>query len=136
MARIMKEGGARILRGGALARSSLQLQGLGVPGLMLLRDAARAGGLLSVTEVMEAEQIEPCLSTRTSSRSGRGTCRLQPAPASRNVRPILLKPGSPTMEEWLMSASTSRAAGHDVSSAKRDRTFETYTQTPSTSAHR
>src|SRR4030095_3534870 len=63
VAKVVKEGGARILRGGAFKprTSPYSFQGLGVPGLKLLREAADEYGLVAVTEVMEADQIEPCL---------------------------------------------------------------------------
>src|SRR5262249_981853 len=56
--------GAKILRGGAFKpRSSpYSFQGLGEPGLRLLRDAADKHGLLVCSEVMDASQIPLLLS--------------------------------------------------------------------------
>src|SRR5690349_2889174 len=56
----VKRAGAKILRGGAFKpRSSpYAFQGLGEPGLQMLRRAADAHGLALVSEVMDAAQIE------------------------------------------------------------------------------
>jgi 3-deoxy-7-phosphoheptulonate synthase len=55
--------GASFLRGGAFKpRSSpYAFQGMGIPGLQVMHEAARAHGLLTVSEVMEIAQIEPML---------------------------------------------------------------------------
>jgi 3-deoxy-7-phosphoheptulonate synthase len=135
VARIVKEGGARILRGGAFKprTSPYSFQGLGVPGLKLLREAAREHGLLAVTEVMEAEQIEPCLEYADILQVGaRNMQNFSLLRRLGNVRkPILLKRGiAATMEEWLMSAEYIMSGGnHDVILCERGiRTFETYTR--------
>ncbi len=62
-AKRVKAAGASFLRGGAYKpRSSpYAFQGMGIPGLKLMHDAARANGLLVVSEVMEIAQIEPML---------------------------------------------------------------------------
>jgi len=59
----VKAAGGTFLRGGAYKpRSSpYAFQGMGIPGLKLLREAADAHGLLTVSEVMEISQIEPML---------------------------------------------------------------------------
>ena len=59
----VKAAGGSFLRGGAYKpRSSpYAFQGLGIPGLELMREAADAHGLLTVSEVMEIAQIEPML---------------------------------------------------------------------------
>ena len=56
----VKAAGATFLRGGAFKpRSSpYAFQGLGIPGLQLMREAAEAHGLLTVSEVMEISQID------------------------------------------------------------------------------
>jgi 3-deoxy-7-phosphoheptulonate synthase len=135
VARIVKEGGARILRGGAFKpRSSpYSFQGLGVPGLEILRAAAREHGLLVVTEVMEGEQIEPCLEYADILQVGaRNMQNFSLLRRLGNIRkPILLKRGiAATMEEWLMSAEYIMSGGnHDVILCERGiRTFETYTR--------
>ena len=62
-ARHVKASGGAFLRGGAFKpRSSpYAFQGMGIPGLELMREAAEANGLLVVSEVMEIAQIEPML---------------------------------------------------------------------------
>jgi len=59
----VKRVGGKFLRGGAFKpRSSpYSFQGLGIPGLELMREAADANGLAVVSEVMEIAQIEPML---------------------------------------------------------------------------
>jgi len=63
IAECVKAAGAGFLRGGAFKpRSSpYSFQGLGIPGLEFMREAAEASGLLVVSEVMEIAQIEPML---------------------------------------------------------------------------
>jgi len=59
IAQCVKAAGAGFLRGGAFKpRSSpYSFQGLGIPGLEFMREAAEANGLLVVSEVMEIAQI-------------------------------------------------------------------------------
>src|SRR5919107_274556 len=56
----VKRAGAKVFRGGAFKpRSSpYSFQGLGEPGLQLLRDACRVENLQLVSEVMDASQID------------------------------------------------------------------------------
>jgi 3-deoxy-7-phosphoheptulonate synthase len=63
IAAAVKAAGGGFLRGGAYKpRSSpYSFQGLGIPGLELMREAADANGLAVVSEVMEIAQIEPML---------------------------------------------------------------------------
>ena len=63
IAACVKAAGGGFLRGGAYKpRSSpYAFQGLGIPGLELMHEAAEANGLLTVSEVMEIAQIEPML---------------------------------------------------------------------------
>jgi len=63
IAQCVKAAGGGFLRGGAYKpRSSpYSFQGLGIPGLELMREAAEANGLQVVSEVMEIAQIESML---------------------------------------------------------------------------
>src|SRR5208283_4874885 len=63
IAQCVKNAGAQFLRGGAFKpRSSpYAFQGLGIPGLQMMREAADEYGLMTVSEVMEISQIEPML---------------------------------------------------------------------------
>ena len=81
-AKRVKAAGASFLRGGAYKpRSSpYAFQGMGIPGLKLMYDAARANGLLVVSEVMEISQIEADAALRRLLPGGRAQhAELQPA---------------------------------------------------------
>jgi len=53
-----RQAGAKILRGGAFNRVlHLRFQGMGEPGLKLMREAADKFGLFTISEVMDARQI-------------------------------------------------------------------------------
>ncbi len=135
IARIVASNGARVLRGGAFKpRSSpYAFQGLGLEGLKFLREAADAEGLLVVTEVMEAAQIEPCLEyadiLQVGARNMQNFSLLRRLGEVR--KPVLLKRGiSATIEEWLMSAEYVMAGGnYQVILCERGiRTFERATR--------
>jgi 3-deoxy-7-phosphoheptulonate synthase len=134
-AKRVKQGGGSFLRGGAFKpRSSpYAFQGLGIPGLELMREAADAHGLLVVSEVMEISQIEPMLPHVDLFQVGaRNMQNYHLLRALGEVRkPVLLKRGmSATMEELLLSAEYILAGGNwDVILCERGiRTFETYTR--------
>jgi len=125
--------GARLLRGGAFKpRSSpYTFQGLGEPGLVLLRHAADKNGLLVVSEVMDASQIELMLPyvdlLQVGARNMQNYHLLRAL--GQVTKPVLLKRGmSATMEELLLSAEYIMAGGnHNVILCERGiRTFETY----------
>ena len=63
IAKCVKKAGGGFLRGGAFKpRSSpYAFQGLGIPGLQMMHEAAQANGLMTVSEVMEIAQIESML---------------------------------------------------------------------------
>jgi len=135
IAAIVAEAGARVLRGGAFKpRSSpYSFQGLGLEGLKYLREAGDAEGLLVVTEVMEASQIEPILEyadiLQVGARNMQNFSLLRRLGEVR--KPILLKRGiSATIEEWLMSAEYIMAGGnYQVILCERGiRTFERLTR--------
>lgn len=60
MAKVAKEGGATILRGGAFKprTSPYSFQGLGEEGLRFLREAADENGMDMITEVMDVPHVE------------------------------------------------------------------------------
>jgi 3-deoxy-7-phosphoheptulonate synthase len=135
IARAVADAGARILRGGAFKpRSSpYSFQGLGLEGLRYLREAADEAGLLAITEVMEASQIEPVLEhadiLQVGARNMQNFSLLRRLGEVR--KPVLLKRGiSATIEEWLMSAEYIMAGGnYQVILCERGiRTFERYTR--------
>ena len=134
-AKIVKNAGAKFLRGGAFKpRSSpYSFQGLGLDALKLLREAGDAHGLLVVSEVMEISQIEammPCVDLfQVGARNMQNFNLLRELGAVR--RPVLLKRGiAATIEELLLSAEYLLAGGnYDVILCERGiRTFETYTR--------
>jgi 3-deoxy-7-phosphoheptulonate synthase len=59
-ARIVAENGVKILRGGAFKprTSPYSFQGLEEKGLKYMRDAAEKYGLVTITEVMDGDQID------------------------------------------------------------------------------
>ena len=101
--------GASILRGGAYKprTSPYDFQGLGVEGLILLREAGDRAGIPIVTEVMSEEDVEIVAEhadmLQIGARNMQNFALLKRV--SRTHRPILLKRGaSATVKEWLAAA--------------------------------
>ena len=134
-AEIVAREGAKVIRGGAFKpRSSpYSFQGMGEPGLVLLREAADRNGLLVVSEVMEQSQI-PLLQTyadilQVGARNMQNFNLLRQLGQLR--KPILLKRGiAATIEELLLSAEYILSGGnYEVILCERGiRTFESYTR--------
>jgi 3-deoxy-7-phosphoheptulonate synthase len=131
----VKASGGTFLRGGAFKpRSSpYAFQGMGIPGLKLMFDAARANGLLVVSEVMEISQIEPMLPYvdcfQVGARNMQNFNLLRELGAVR--KPVLLKRGiAATIEELLLSSEYIMSGGnYDVVLCERGiRTYETATR--------
>jgi 3-deoxy-7-phosphoheptulonate synthase len=131
----VKRAGAKVLRGGAFKpRSSpYSFQGLGEPGLVMLRDAANRHDLKLISEVMDISQIE--LIGKYSDIFQVGARNMQNFTLLRELgrarKPVMLKRGiSATIEEWLLSAEYILAGGNsDVILCERGiRTFETATR--------
>jgi 3-deoxy-7-phosphoheptulonate synthase len=127
--------GAKILRAGAFKprTSPYAFQGMGEKGLELMREAAEKFGLFTVSEVMDASQIQMMIGYVDILQVGaRNMQNYHLLRALGEVRkPILLKRGmSATMEELLLSAEYILAGGNpDVILCERGiRTFETYTR--------
>jgi 3-deoxy-7-phosphoheptulonate synthase len=127
--------GAHILRGGAYKprTSPYAFQGLGEEGLYLLRQAAAANGLLTISEVMEPSQIplaaHYCDIMQIGARNMQNFTLLRELGRSR--RPVMLKRGpAATLEEWLAAAEYIAACGNpDVLLCERGiRTFERATR--------
>jgi 3-deoxy-7-phosphoheptulonate synthase len=134
-AKRVKAAGATFLRGGAYKpRSSpYAFQGMGIPGLKLMYDAARANDLLVVSEVMEIAQIEPMLGLvdcfQVGARNMQNFNLLRELGAAR--KPVLLKRGiAATIEELLLSSEYIMSGGnYDVILCERGiRTYETATR--------
>jgi len=119
-ARLVKEAGAVILRGGAWKpRSSpYSFQGLGRPGLKLLAKAREETGLLICTEAMDESGLgwvaEVADIVQLGARNMQNFSLLKVA--GRCGKPVLLKRGiSATVQELLLSAEYLLAEGnHDV----------------------
>lgn len=132
---IVADGGAKIIRGGAFKpRSSpYSFQGLGEPGLQMLRAAADRRGLAVISEVMDISQIE--LLSAYSDILQIGARNMQNFNLLRELgkirKPVLLKRGiAATIEELLLSAEYILSGGnYEVILCERGiRTFETYTR--------
>jgi len=135
IARCVKAAGAKFLRGGAFKpRSSpYAFQGLGISGLEMMREAADAHGLLTVSEVMEIAQIEPMLPLvdcfQVGARNMQNFNLLRELGQVR--KPVLLKRGiAATIEELLLSSEYIMSGGnYDVILCERGiRTYETSTR--------
>jgi 3-deoxy-7-phosphoheptulonate synthase len=127
--------GAKVLRGGAFKprTSPYAFQGLGEKGLEWMREAAQKHGLFTVSEVMDASQIQMMMGYVDILQVGaRNMQNYHLLRALGEVqKPILLKRGmSATMEELLLSAEYILAGGNpNVILCERGiRTFETYTR--------
>jgi 3-deoxy-7-phosphoheptulonate synthase len=135
IAKCVKAAGGAFLRGGAFKpRSSpYAFQGLGIPGLKMMYEAAREHGLLTVSEVMEISQIEPMLPYtdlfQVGARNMQNFNLLRELGQIR--KPILLKRGiSATIEELLLSSEYIMSGGnYEVILCERGiRTYETATR--------
>ncbi len=135
IAACVKAAGGGFLRGGAFKpRSSpYAFQGLGIPGLQLMHEAAQAHGLLTVSEVMEIAQIDAMLPYvdcfQVGARNMQNFNLLRELGQVR--KPILLKRGiAATLEELLLSSEYILSGGnYDVILCERGiRTYETSTR--------
>jgi 3-deoxy-7-phosphoheptulonate synthase len=134
-ARVVKDAGAVILRGGAWKprTSPYSFQGLGRPGLKLLAKARDETGLLICTEAMDPEGVgyvaEVADIIQIGARNMHNFSLLKVA--GRTQKPVLLKRGmSATIEELLLSAEYLLAEGNqDVILCERGiRGFDTATR--------
>lgn len=134
-AKAVKAAGAHVLRGGAFKpRSSpYDFQGLREEGLELLAAAGRAVGLPTITEVMEARQIEVvaecCDALQIGTRNMANFDLLREAGATGKT--VLLKRGyAATVEEWLKAAEYIATTGNlNIILCERGiRSFDTITR--------
>jgi len=135
MARLVREAGIPVLRGGAFKpRSSpYSFQGHGEEGLKWMREAADAHALAVVSEVMDPAQIPLMLDyvdvLQVGARNMQNFALL--AALGKVRKPVLLKRGiSATIQEWLMAAEYIMCGGnYEVILCERGiRTFETATR--------
>jgi 3-deoxy-7-phosphoheptulonate synthase len=135
IAESVSKAGAKILRAGAFKprTSPYAFQGMGEPGLQIMREAADKFGLFTVSEVMDPSQVEMMGKYVDIYQVGaRNMQNYHLLRALGEVRkPVLLKRGmSATMEELLLSAEYILSGGnYNVVLCERGiRTFETYTR--------
>lgn len=135
VARIVKESGAHILRGGAFKprTSPYSFQGLGEEGLKLLKESGSYYSLSIVSEVMDTRDVELVSKyvdiLQIGSRNMQNYSLLKEV--GKTQKPILLKRGmTATIEEWLMAAEYIAYENNtDIILCERGiRTFETYTR--------
>ena len=131
----VSKAGAKILRAGAFKprTSPYAFQGMGEPGLKIMREVADKFGLFTVSEVMDPSQVEMMGHYVDIYQVGaRNMQNYHLLRALGEVRkPVLLKRGmSATMEELLLSAEYILSGGnYNVILCERGiRTFETYTR--------
>lgn len=131
----VKAAGAAFLRGGAYKprTSPYSFQGTGEAGLKMLRKAADAYGLKTVTEITDFDQIgtaDPyCDMFQIGARNMQNFRLLKEV--GRTKKPVLLKRGmASTIEEWLDAAEYIMSEGNcNVVLCERGiRTFETATR--------
>jgi chorismate mutase/prephenate dehydratase len=134
-ARIVREQGGRVLRGGVFKprTSPYSFQGMGYPGLELLYRAGREYGLPIITEVMAPEEVERVAPLadilQVGARNMQNFALLQEV--GRSTRPVLLKRGMmASVEEFLLAAEYVLKAGnrHVLLCERGIRTFETATR--------
>ena len=134
-ARLAKEAGADILRGGAYKprTSPYSFQGLGRVGLHYLREAGDAYGLPIITEVVDTRDVY--LVAEYTDILQIGARNMQNFTLLTEVgkcnKPVLLKRGmNATIEEWLNCAEYILSGGNkNVILCERGiRTFETFTR--------
>ncbi len=130
-----KAAGAQALRGGAFKprTSPYEFQGLGEEGLCLLEHAGLEYGLVTVSEVMDASQIDLVARhidiLQVGSRNMQNFNLLKELGKTR--KPVLLKRGfSATYQDLLMAAEYILSGGNTqvILCERGIRTFETYTR--------
>lgn len=135
IARMVRQAGARVLRGGAFKprTSPYSFQGLGEEGLKYLQEAGEKEGLVTISEVMESCLVELVVQyvdiVQVGARNMHNYYLLKEL--GRVRKPVLLKRGmAATIEEWLMAAEYIMSGGnYQVILCERGiRTFENYTR--------
>lgn len=134
-ARIVRDGGAQFLRGGAYKprTSPYAFQGLEEKGLEFLAEAREKTGLKIVTEVIDVESVATVSAYADMLQIGaRNMQNFQLLKAvGRNNKPVLLKRGlAATLNEWLNAAEYIMSEGnYNVVLCERGiRTYEEYTR--------
>jgi 3-deoxy-7-phosphoheptulonate synthase len=130
-ARLVKEGGAQLLRGGAYKprTSPYSFHGLGQEGLRLLQEAKDETGLPITTELMDVRDLDDVLEVADLIQLGARNMQNYTllTEVGRSGRPVLLKRGlAATLEEFLMSAEYILKEGNEnvILCERGERTFE------------
>lgn len=132
---VAKQNGAKALRGGAYKprTSPYEFQGMGVDGLKLLAEIGAKYGLITVSEVMDASQLEVASKyidvIQIGARNMQNYSLLNELGKIKN--PILLKRGfAATYHELLMAAEYIMLSGnpHVILCERGIRTIETFTR--------
>jgi len=135
IARHVREAGGKLLRGGAYKprTSPYSFQGLGLPGLEILRDIRKEIGLGIVTEAVDHESLD--LVEQYADMIQIGARNMQNYSllkrAGRSKIPVMLKRGlAATLDEFLMAAEYIMAEGnYNVVLCERGvRTFSDFTR--------
>src|SRR5918912_731742 len=135
VARVVKQAGAPMLRGGAFKprTSPFAFKGLGVPALEILAEARAATGLPVVTELLDTQHAEAVAAVadviQIGARNMQNYALLEVAGAL--GKPVLLKRGlSCSLEELLMAADYVLKEGNEqvILCERGIRTFETATR--------
>ncbi len=133
IAEAIAKAGAKILRGGAFKpRSSpYSFQGLGVEGLKMMQQAAAKYKLLTVSEIMDAEDLDSMEEhvdiLQVGARNMQNFSLLKKL--GKSSTPVLLKRGfASTYQELLMSAEYILSGGNDkvILCERGIRTFESF----------
>lgn len=135
IARLLKDAGVRVLRGGAYKprTSPYSFQGLGADGLKLIREAADENGMAVVSEIISPDDLDQF--SRYVDLLQVGARNMQNFNLLKALgscgKPVLLKRSpSATYTEWLMAAEYIISAGNDriILCERGIRSFETYTR--------
>jgi 3-deoxy-7-phosphoheptulonate synthase len=108
-ARVVKEAGAKVVRGGAFKprTSPYAFQGLAEEGLRIMRDAGAELGLVTVSEVMSGETVPMVAEYVDILQIGARSMQNFPllVEAGRSGRPVFFKRGmAATIDEYLLAA--------------------------------
>ncbi|MBM3265568.1 MAG: 3-deoxy-7-phosphoheptulonate synthase [candidate division Zixibacteria bacterium] len=134
-AHAVKAAGGRMVRGGAFKprTSPYSFQGLGEPGLKIMKQVSEETGLPTISEVMEPELVPLVADYIDVLQVGARNMQNYPLlnAVGKSHRPVMLKRGlSAKIEEMLLAAEYILAGGnHNVILCERGiRTFETWTR--------
>ena len=105
----VKAAGAHILRGGAFKprTSPYSFQGLGVPGLKMLKQVGDELGMPTITELLSVRDVEAVAEHASILQIGARNMSnfVLLAEAGKTGKPVMLKRGpASTIEEWLLAA--------------------------------